>query len=296
MFGGSFDPPHKGHFEIIKHLSTMDFLDLIIVLPAFLNPLKKQTLFSAQNRFEWLRILTKDFPKIIVSNYEIEQNKPNYTIDSILYFKKIYNPNRIFLVIGADIVKDLPKWHKIELIKKEVDFIIAKRDNISFDTIKKNAVYLEIKEPCKSSDIRGYLCGNFIDSKIESYLLDSIKSQIQNEVKYLKIKDRVDFIVHLLDSKKAEDIAFFDLTKSNYITQYVIIATSLADKHSFALLDTLKNELKPQGEIFYATDEDNGDWIIADLGDIMIHIFTQNHRKKFNLEEFLTNYQNNKIR
>lgn len=104
------------------------------------------------------------------------------------------------------------------------------------------------------------------------------------------MKERLDFIRDLLDSKKAENIVQIDLKDSGYITQFVVIATSLADKHSFALLDYLKSELKPKGEVFYSTDEESGDWIIADLGDIMVHIFTENHRKKFNLEEFLINY------
>lgn len=108
------------------------------------------------------------------------------------------------------------------------------------------------------------------------------------------MKERLDFIIDLLDSKKADNIALFDLKDSGYITQYVIIATSLADKHSFALLDYLKSELKPKGETFYSVDEESGDWIIADLGDIMVHIFTENHRKKINLEEFLRNYNNDK--
>lgn len=108
------------------------------------------------------------------------------------------------------------------------------------------------------------------------------------------MKERLDFIIDLLDSKKADNIALFDLKDSGYITQYVIIATSLADKHSFALLDYLKSELKSKGETFYSVDEESGDWIIADLGDIMVHIFTENHRKKFNLEEFLRNYNNDK--
>lgn len=110
------------------------------------------------------------------------------------------------------------------------------------------------------------------------------------------MQKRLDAIIALLDSKKAENVMLFDLQKSNYITQFVIIATSLADKHSFALLDTLKTELKSSGEVFYSTDEESGDWIIADLGEIMIHIFTENHRKKFNLEEFLNNYKQQKGR
>lgn len=100
-------------------------------------------------------------------------------------------------------------------------------------------------------------------------------------------KNRIQIITKLLEDKKGEDIELFDLRGKDYITDFVIIVTALVGKHSYALLDTLKTELKAKGEIFYGTDEESEDWIIADLGDIMIHIFTENHRKKFNLEEFL---------
>lgn len=103
----------------------------------------------------------------------------------------------------------------------------------------------------------------------------------------LSIDKRVARIVALLGDKKGEDIISFDLSKADYITNRVIIATAMIGKHSFALLDYLKTELKPQGEVFYTTDEESEDWLIADLGDIMVHIFTPNHRKRFNLEEFL---------
>lgn len=104
------------------------------------------------------------------------------------------------------------------------------------------------------------------------------------------ITKRADKIRDLLDSKKGENIAIYDLEGKDYITQCVIIATALAGKHSFALLDFLRSELKPLGEVFYSTDEESEDWIIADLGEIMVHIFTENTRKRFNLEEFLESY------
>ncbi len=97
-------------------------------------------------------------------------------------------------------------------------------------------------------------------------------------------------IVRILDDKKGENIEVFELKGSDYLVDYVVIATALADKHAAALIDALKSELKPLGETFYATEESD-EWIVADLGDIMIHLFTENHRKKFNLEEFLAGIQ-----
>ncbi|PAF50010.1 ribosome silencing factor [Helicobacter sp. 12S02232-10] len=109
------------------------------------------------------------------------------------------------------------------------------------------------------------------------------------------MNQRIQKISTLLDEKKAQDIEIFDLTNKDYIVDQVVIATAMAGKHSHSLLDMLKTELKPIGEVFYSTDEESEDWLIADLGDIMIHIFTENHRKKFNLEEFLTQIQKQKF-
>ena len=101
------------------------------------------------------------------------------------------------------------------------------------------------------------------------------------------LKSRVDTIMKILSEKKAEDIVCVDMTQKPYITQYVVISTAMVGKHAYALLDALKTELKPKGEHFFSIDEESEDWIIVDLGDIMVHIFTENHRKKFNLEDFL---------
>lgn len=98
---------------------------------------------------------------------------------------------------------------------------------------------------------------------------------------------RAELISLFLKEKKAEDVVCVDVQDKPYITKCVVIATAMAGRHAYALLDMLKNEFKTRGEQFYAVDEENEDWVIVDLGDIMIHIFTENHRKKFNLEEFL---------
>ena len=98
----------------------------------------------------------------------------------------------------------------------------------------------------------------------------------------------IHFIQQLLEDKKGENIEIFDLKDTDYFEYYVMIATDCVDKHALALLDALKKELKQKGESFFNIDDENPDWIVADLGDIIVHIFTENQRKKFNLEEFLS--------
>jgi ribosome silencing factor RsfS/YbeB/iojap len=95
----------------------------------------------------------------------------------------------------------------------------------------------------------------------------------------------------VLDSKKAEDIETYTLTGKGYIADRVVVATALNNKHSLALLDHLKEELKPEGEEFLRTEEDDGDWTIIDLGDILIHIMTQEYRDKYTLDDFLDSFK-----
>jgi ribosome-associated protein len=100
------------------------------------------------------------------------------------------------------------------------------------------------------------------------------------------LQNRIEKIVQVLDKNKAENIEVFDLRTKNYFVDYAVIASSLGSKHTSALLDHLKNELKPV-EKFNNVDE-SGDWIVVDLGDILIHIMTPEYRIKYDMESFLT--------
>jgi ribosome-associated protein len=100
------------------------------------------------------------------------------------------------------------------------------------------------------------------------------------------LENRLEEIKRILDEKKAENIEIIDLKEKDYIVDTVIIATTLNAKHGFSLLTYLKEDLKPHGEEFIRVDEDD-DWTIIDLGDVLIHLMSESHRKKYNIEEFL---------
>ena len=100
---------------------------------------------------------------------------------------------------------------------------------------------------------------------------------------------RIEKITSVLDTNKAESIEVFDLREKNYFVEYAIIASSLGSRHTTALLDHLKKGLKPD-ESFNNVDE-SGDWIVIDLGDILIHIMTPEYRVKYDMEKFLSDLE-----
>ena len=106
------------------------------------------------------------------------------------------------------------------------------------------------------------------------------------------MNDRIEKITSVLDTNKAEAIEVFDLREKNYFVDYAIIASSLGSRHTVALLDHLKNGLKPE-ENFNNVDE-SGDWVVIDLGDVLVHIMTPEYRIKYDMEKFLSSLSEGK--
>ena len=102
----------------------------------------------------------------------------------------------------------------------------------------------------------------------------------------MTIEERIEGIVKLLDEKKAEEIEVFNLEEADYIAKRVVIANSLNGKHTLALADHLKKALKTQGDEILASDMSD-EWVVADLGDILIHIMVPEYRQRYSLETFL---------
>ena len=100
------------------------------------------------------------------------------------------------------------------------------------------------------------------------------------------MKNRIQSIIDVLDKHKAEAIESFDLRDKDYFVDYAIIASSLGTKHTTALLDHMKNELKPAENFNHV--EESGDWVVVDLGDVLIHIMTPEYRVKYDMESFLS--------
>lgn len=129
VFGGSFDPPHIGHVEVVKSaLSNLD-IENIFVVPTYLNPFKKKFIFSPQQRYHWLLSIFAKYNKVKVLDYEILKNKSVPTIETILFIRQEQKVDKIYLLIGDDNLETLPMWHKYQELKEMVEFVIIPRTN-----------------------------------------------------------------------------------------------------------------------------------------------------------------------
>ena len=167
IFGGSFDPPHKGHQEIVKKALEKLEIDKLIILPAFLNPFKQSTLASPKQRLDWCHTLFDPIERAEVSDYEIRKGRPVYTSESLKHFQGIYDVR--YLIIGADNLPSITKWHHFEWINSVVTWVIAGREGYPMETeALRKWIALPVEIPVSSTAIRANGHQNQIDERIST--------------------------------------------------------------------------------------------------------------------------------
>ena len=179
LFGGSFDPPHKGHQEIVESLLKLEKIDSVLIVPTYKNPFKDSFHATPKQRLKWCQTLFSS-PNIVVSDYEILQQRPVYTIETYNALSKIYNIKAI--VIGADNLKSITKWRDFEKLNSKIEWIIATRPNEELDTSAlQNYTLLPLNIDISSSEIREGKKLEFVDS--------SIRKQVQKVYNIAKNQD-----------------------------------------------------------------------------------------------------------
>lgn len=98
---------------------------------------------------------------------------------------------------------------------------------------------------------------------------------------------RLEKIQKILEDNKAEDVAFFDLSDTQYLVNGVVIATAMAQRHLDALSDFVRQEFSKK-EVLHVEKSD--EWIVLDLADILVHVMTNDARQKYSLDTFLNEF------
>jgi len=270
LFGGSFDPPHLGHERVVAEALKVLTIDKLIVLPTFLNPFKSTSHYTPQERLELSRRLFESFEKVLVDDYEIQEGKPTATVQTLRHFQKSYNVS--YVIIGADNLENIEQWREFEYLNSQITWVVATRRGYSIKSDKlRDFKILNIEVDISSTQIRNNIT----------------KESARMSINETSVEERAERIVAFLDEKKADELEMFNLDEVDYIAKRVVIANAISSKHAAALADQLKKELKPLGEVFAHVDESE-EWVVVDLGDILIHLMTSESRQNYNIEEFLS--------
>lgn len=136
IYGGTFNPLHIGHIEIIKLLSEQTFTAELLVIPTALPPHKEyEDQVGAQHRLNMCRIAVKGIKNAAVSDIELQRQGKSYTIDTVNALMKSGKTN-IAVACGGDMLVTLDTWKNYKELISKVEIIALYRvgtDKAEFD-------------------------------------------------------------------------------------------------------------------------------------------------------------------
>ncbi len=127
LFGGSFNPPHQGHYEIARRVGRRKSIDEVWILPVYKHPFKKKEAPFSE-RLKWCRDLFRRLgAKVKVKDLEKRLGGKSWTIRTIRYLKKRYPSFSFSLVLGSDTYQQRHRWKDFDEIQGQVKLIIFPR-------------------------------------------------------------------------------------------------------------------------------------------------------------------------
>lgn len=126
IFGGSFDPPHKGHIKMALAAKKELGLDRLILVPTGQAPHKPGIRASSYDRAQMCRVLCEKYG-FELSLYEVEKQGNCYTADLLEYFTNLYPGDEFYLVVGGDSMDYMDKWYKPDRIFQLCRVVVARR-------------------------------------------------------------------------------------------------------------------------------------------------------------------------
>lgn len=188
IYGGSFNPMHRGHEQIVEYILKNLDMDKIIIVPVGIPSHRENNLEQSDTRLKICREIFKNNSKIEVSDIEIKSDGKSYTYDTLIKLIEVYGKNNEFFeIIGEDSLKNFKTWKNYkELLKicklvvfrrnddedKEIDKEFLKNSNI---IILKNEYYnyssTEIREKVKN----GEDISNLVNKNVEKIILQEYK-------------------------------------------------------------------------------------------------------------------------
>lgn len=245
IFGGSFDPIHNGHLEILSKTCDQLKIDKTIIVPAK-NVAYKNIDCYASHRFNMIKLATDNLSNVEISDFEINKldSEHSYTVDTIKHYKNLYPNDKLYLLIGSDQLVKFNSWKNYKEILELCNLLFYKRENISikqyinkYDAKLINGELLTIS----STAVKNALLENIgIDPGVYKYIIENGLYYNIWLLKYISQK-RYEHVLRVADLAKQIALKFepslvkdawlagiyHDLAKEFKYTNYIDIAKKI---------------------------------------------------------------------
>ncbi|MBQ1433139.1 MAG: nicotinate (nicotinamide) nucleotide adenylyltransferase [Ruminococcus sp.] len=117
IYGGTFDPVHKGHVRLAETAAQSCGLDKLIILPDRIPPHKQaEGLAEGRDRAEMCRLAFGRLRDAEISEWELAQQGKSYSVLSLRHFKERYPEDRLWFIMGSDMLTSFHTWYRYKEI------------------------------------------------------------------------------------------------------------------------------------------------------------------------------------
>ncbi len=190
IFGGSFNPVHNGHLEMLTAAGKCDFVDRIFILPDSIPPHKEisDDFQSGEDRLNMCTLLSEYEPKSQVSDIEIKRGGKSYMYDTVREFEKLYPEDKFFLLVGGDMAVTLDSWYKADKLLEKVTVLAVGRNTVETEDFNREVNRLLSKgykvlvlgdkiSPISSTEVRQKLKKGETDIPVPEKIKEYIESK-----------------------------------------------------------------------------------------------------------------------
>jgi nicotinate-nucleotide adenylyltransferase len=128
LFGGSFDPIHRGHVDPVVEARRVLGLERVIYLPTAEPPHKEGRRFApALQRYCMVELALLAHEDLVVSTHELTVGRKAYNVDTVAHFAAELPDSELYLFVGADSYLELDQWRRCEELLAMVTLVVLAR-------------------------------------------------------------------------------------------------------------------------------------------------------------------------
>lgn len=128
VYGGSFDPVHVGHVQLAELAAQHAGLDVVVFVPAAMQPFKRQGPGAEDDhRMAMLALALENHPTLEACDIEIARGGVSYTVDTLRELQRRHPEDKLYFLMGADSLHDLPQWREPEeILRLALPIVVAR--------------------------------------------------------------------------------------------------------------------------------------------------------------------------
>ena len=144
LFGGSFDPIHNGHLELLRYMTDALALDGAMLIPSAVPPHKMKKAGAAEeHRLAMCRLAVEGMPNVTVSDIEIARGGASFTVDTLTELHAMHPDTEWYFLCGADMFLTIGTWWRYEDILRLAVICTVPRGEVTAEALREHARSLE---------------------------------------------------------------------------------------------------------------------------------------------------------